>query len=450
MGAHTDQSSTALAPPLWQQLQACAQALQAVLQGRNHSQALALVDVRLRPAAQALLFAVLRHWGRTLTVKKLLVQRQPSAPVQALLCTGLALLLPTAPQMYPSHTLVSQLVEAAKRHPATKAQAAFVNACLRRFLREQTSLMAETDAVPSARWNFPQWWIDLVRQDHPAHWQSILAASQQAAPMAVRVNQRQISRDDLLAQWQAQGLQADVAGDHGLVLHQAKPVHAIPGFEQGWWSVQDLGAQWAAPVLLKDLKPHDGHRLKLLDACAAPGGKTAHLLEMADADVLALDIDAQRCQRIEENMHRLQLKARVLAADAAKPNDWWDGQLFDGILLDAPCTASGIVRRHPDIPWLRRAADVAGLAAQQKTLLHALWSLLAPGGRMLYCTCSLFASEGRDQVQAFLANNTQARRLASVGPFLPGVAAKAETVADNHDSDHDGFFYALLERRLDV
>lgn len=450
MGAHTGQSSASLAPPLWQQLQACAQALQAVLQGRNHSQALALVDAELRPAAQALLFAVLRHWGRTLAVKKHLVQRQPSAPVQALLCTGLALLLPSAPQMYPSHTLVSQLVEAAKRHSATKAQAAFVNACLRRFLREQASLLAETDRVPSAQWNFPQWWIDLVRQDHPEHWQSILLASQQAAPMAVRVNQRLISRDALLAHWQAAGLDADVAGDQGLVLHQARPVQAIPGFAQGWWSVQDLGAQWAAPVLLKGLKPHDGHRLRLLDACAAPGGKTAHLLEMADADVLALDIDAKRCQRIEDNMQRLQLKARVVAADAAKPDDWWDGRMFDGILLDAPCTASGIVRRHPDIPWLRRAGDVAGLATQQKALLQALWPLLAPGGRMLYCTCSLFASEGQNQVQAFLANNTQARWLPSAGPFLPGVDAKAETVADNHGRDHDGFFYALLERRLDA
>ena len=450
MDTRKDQTTTALGPPLWQQLQACAKALQAVLQGRNHSQALALVDARLRPAAQALLFAVLRHWGRTLAIKKHLVQRQPSASANALLCTGLALLLPTEQQMYPSHTLVSQLVEAAKRDPATQAQAAFVNACVRRFLREQDDLMAQTNSMQTARWNFPQWWIDLVRQDHPMHWQSILLASQQAAPMAVRVNQRQITRDALQAQWAAEGLMADAAGGQGLVLQQAKPVHAIPGFAQGWWSVQDLGAQWAAPLLLQDLKPQTGQQIRILDACAAPGGKTAHLLEMADADVLALDIDALRCQRIEENMQRLQLNARVLAADAAKPTDWWDGRPFDGILLDAPCTASGIVRRHPDIPWLRRAGDVAGLAAQQKALLHALWPLLAPGGRMLYCTCSLFAAEGRDQIEAFLARNTQARLLPSAGPFLPGMATKTESVADNHDRDHDGFFYALLERRPDA
>jgi 16S rRNA (cytosine967-C5)-methyltransferase len=199
--------------------------------------------------------------------------------------------------------------------------------------------------------------------------------------------------------------------------------------------------------LLKDLKPPTGRPLRVLDACAAPGGKTAHLLEMADAQVTALDIDALRCQRIEENMQRLQLQAEVVVADAAKPHTWWNGQLFDGILLDAPCTASGIVRRHPDIPWLRRATDVAALAAQQKELLHALWPLLTPGGRMLYCTCSVFAAEGPRQIEAFLANNSQAKMLACAGPFLPGVDSKAETVADNHSRDHDGFFYALLERR---
>ncbi len=450
MGSHSEPHSASLAPPLWQQLQACATALQAVLQGRNHAQALSLVDVRLRPAAQALLFAVLRQWGRTLALKKRLVQRQPSAPANALLCTGLALLVPNEQPMYPSHTLVSQLVEAAKRDPDTKAQAAFVNACVRRFLREQDALMLQTDVLPSAQWNMPQWWIDRVRQDHPAHWQTILRASQQAAPMTVRVNQRLISRQALLAQWEEAGVRADVIGEHGLVLQQAKPVQTIPGFAQGWWSVQDGGAQWAAPLLLKGLKPRDGQPLRLLDACAAPGGKTAHLLECADAEVTALDVDAARCQRMADNLKRLQLKAEVVVADAAKPPTWWDGRVFDGILLDAPCTASGIVRRHPDIPWLRRASDVAGLAAQQKALLHALWPLLAPGGRLLYCTCSVFASEGRDQIQAFLANNNQARLLPSAGPFLPGVTANEETVTDNHARDHDGFFYALLERRPDA
>ena len=450
MDAPASSSSSSLAPPLWQQLQACAQALQAVLQGRNHGQALAMVESRCRPAAQALLFAVLRQWGRTLALKKQLVQRQPSAHANALLCTGLALLVPSTNPMYPSHTLVSQLVEAAKRDPSTKAQAAFVNACLRRFLREQDALMAATSSVQSASWNFPQWWIDRVRQDHPVHWQTILQASQQAAAMVVRVNQRMISRDALRDHWQAAGVQSDPVGAHGLRLQQARPVQSLPGFSAGWWSVQDGGAQWAAPLLLKDLLPPEGRRLRILDACAAPGGKTAHLLEMVDADVTALDIDAARCQRIEDNLKRLQLKAEVLVADAAQPRLWWDGRPFDAILLDAPCTASGIVRRHPDIPWLRRATDVSGLAQQQKALLHALWPLLVPGGRMLYCTCSVFAAEGRDQIQTFLANNTQARLEPSVAALWPGVAMQAGAVTDNDSRDHDGFFYALLERLPDA
>ena len=439
-----------LSPPLWQQLQGCSLALQAVLQGRNHAQALLLVETKLRPAAQALLFAVLRQWGRTLAVKKQLVQRQATAPANALLCVGLALAMSDENAMYPAHTLVSQLVEAAKRNSATKAQAAFINACVRRFLREREDLIAKTDNIPSAKWNAPDWWIQALQKDHPQEWQAILHASLQAAPMSVRVNTRIVSRADLQEEWAEQGIQAQPFGDVGLVLEQARPVHKLPGFEQGWWSVQDAGAQLAAPLMLNGLQVANGQRLRVLDACAAPGGKTAHLLEMADVDVLALDIDVQRCQRIDENLRRLKLTARVQAADAAHPATWWDGQTFDAILLDAPCTASGIVRRHPDIPWLRRASDLAGLAQQQKALLKALWPLLKPGGRLLYCTCSLFLQEGQVQIDSFLGNNTQARLLPSPGQLKPGKSANQAGVLDNDFRDHDGFFYALLERRLDA
>ena len=447
---HLPAVEPSMAPPLWQQLQACAQALQAVLQGRNHSQALAHVEARLRPAAQALLFAVLRHWGRALAVKKSLVQRQPSAAADVLLCTGLALVLQDEHAMYPAHTLVSQLVEAAKRQPATKPQAAFINACLRRFLRERQALMAQTNRLPSAQWNAPDWWIQAVRRDHPEDWQAVLQASLQAAPMAVRVNTRLISRADLQNQWAALGIQAHASGAVGLLLTQARPVHSLLGFAQGWWSVQDLGAQLAAPLLLNGLQATSGQRLRVLDACAAPGGKTAHMLEMTDHEVLALDIDVQRCQRIADNLQRLQLRAQVLAGDAVKPQTWWNGQAFDAILLDAPCTASGIVRRHPDIPWLRRASDLAGLAQQQQALLEALWPLLKPGGRLLYCTCSLFAQEGQGQIDSFLVNNTQARLLPSPGQLKPTQSANPASVLDNGLRDHDGFFYALLERRLDA
>jgi 16S rRNA (cytosine967-C5)-methyltransferase len=207
--------------------------------------------------------------------------------------------------------------------------------------------------------------------------------------------------------------------------------------------VQDAAAQMAAPLLLQGMSADPG--LRVLDACAAPGGKTAHLLELRDCDVTALDIDPERCVRIEQTLQRLGLQARVVAADAAKPAQWWDGRLFDAILLDAPCTASGIVRRHPDVRWLRRESDVAQLAAIQAQLLKTLWPLLKPGGRLLYCTCSVFRSEGERQIQTFLAHNTQARLLPSPGHLLPYLAAGSDGVTDNQDSDHDGFYYALLE-----
>jgi len=436
-----------LAPPLWQQLQACAKALRAVRQGRNHVQALAGVSPAMRPAAQALLFAVLRQWGRTLAIQKELVQRAPPAPVDDLLCVGLALALPVTQVMYPMHTLVNQLVEAAKRDPATRAQAAFINACVRRFDRERGQLIQRSDAQLSARWNHPEWWVKAIQQDHPLDWQALLGANLQAAPMAVRVNRRQQSVQALQALWQNQGISTQRCGESGLVLHQPQAVHALPGFEQGWFSVQDPGAQMAAPLLLTGLQPIGTQRLRVLDACAAPGGKTAHLLEMADMDLLAIDVEEARCQRVRDNLQRLQLKAEVRCADAARPSEWWDGQAWDAILLDAPCTASGIVRRHPDIPWLRRQSDVAALADIQKHMLQTLWPTLRRGGRLLYCTCSVFRAEGEGQLQAFLVNNSDAVLMPSPGHLLPGLSASGAAVSDNLAQEHDGFFYALLEKQ---
>ena len=434
-------------PPLWQQLQACSRALQAVRGGQNHALALASVEPRLRAAAQALLFAVLREWGRTQAVRQHLVSRSPPPAVDALLCVGLALAIPDASAMYPMHTLVNQLVEAAKRDPATRAQSAFINACVRRFGREKSACLQVVAQLPQARWNHPEWWIKAVKLDHPQHWQAVLQASQQAAPMTLRVNRRRIDRETLQAHWLTAGVQSRAVGEDALVLAQARPVQALEGFAQAWFSVQDAGAQLAAPLLLEGLSAKSGKVLRVLDACAAPGGKTAHLLEHADVEVIALDIDAARCERITENLQRLGLHATVLCADAADPASWWDGQSFDAILLDAPCTASGIVRRHPDIPWLRRPSDLAGLAAQQTKLLQALWPLLGEGGHLLYCTCSLFRQEGENQVQAFLANNTQAHLLPSPGQLMPGIPSNNRSLSDNLQGEHDGFFYALLERR---
>ena len=236
------------------------------------------------------------------------------------------------------------------------------------------------------------------------------------------------------------------------MLHQAVPVTTLPGFSQGWVSVQDAAAQMAAPLLLQGLDL--AQPLRVLDACAAPGGKTAHLLELAGPDspieVTALEIDSTRSARIGETLQRLGLSAQVLVADAARPKDWWQqhcgGALFDAILLDAPCTASGIVRRHPDVRWLRRETDIAQLAALQAKLLAALWPLVRPGGRLLYCTCSVFRAEGDAQVQTFLAHNTDAQLLPSPGHLIPGNTDRDRPVPDNLSGDHDGFFDALLQK----
>ena len=453
--------ATGGAPPLWRQLQAAASVLEAVLAGRSATESLTQVDVALRPAAQALSFHALRELGRARALRQQLARRAPPPAADALLLTALALAWDPARAPYEPFTLVDQAVEAAKRLPATRAQSGFVNACLRRFLRERDALVAATDRDPEAHWNHPRWWIDRLKADHPQHWQAVLAANNQPPPMTLRVNAQQTRVDDYRIRLAEAGMPAHAVGAQGLVLAQPCPVTALPGFAEGAVSVQDAAAQMAAPLLLQGLR--DGLAaqadpaaprapLRILDACAAPGGKTAHLLELAhatgeaDAQVIALDADAARCRRIDDTLARLKLQAEVRCADAGAPTAWWDGRPFDAILLDAPCTASGIVRRHPDVRWLRRASDVAQLAAQQARLLQALWPLLRPGGRLLYCTCSVFRDEGQRRVEAFVAHNTDARLLPSPGHLLPGVEANATPVPDNRQGEHDGFFHALLRK----
>ena len=442
------------APPiaLWRQLIAVAGALQAIRGGKSGTAALAAVDAALRPGVQALLFQVLRQAGRAETLRRRLAARTPPPAADALLCTALALCWNPQESPYEPFTLVNQAVEAAKHNAATRAQASFINGCLRRFLRERDALVAATDAEPSARWNHPAWWIQRLRQDHPRHWEQILRANNAHAPMTLRVNKQKSTPAQYQQALAAIDLEATIAGDTGLALKQAVPVQSMPGFAEGWVSVQDAAAQIAAPLLLQGLDL--SQPLRVLDSCAAPGGKTAHLLELAGAgaplQVTALEIDPARAARIGDTLQRLGLTAQVLVADAARPQDWWrqhcGGEPFDAILLDAPCTASGIVRRHPDVRWLRRESDIAQLAALQAQILAALWPLLRTGGRLLYCTCSVFRAEGETQVQTFLAHNTDARLLPSPGHLIPGGADKAGAVPDNPWGDHDGFFYALLQK----
>ncbi|MGE8396462.1 MAG: 16S rRNA (cytosine(967)-C(5))-methyltransferase RsmB [Comamonas sp.] len=439
--------------PLWQQLAAVAQGLQMILSGQSGNAALASVPARLRPGVQALLFQVLRQLGRAQALRKQLAPKAPPAKVDALLCTALALAWDAEQAPYEPFTLVNQTVEAAK-HAGLMRQAGFMNACLRRFLRERDALVAATDKDSLARWNHPQWWLERLKKDHPKDWQRILVANNAQAPMSLRANMQKTTPARYQQTLAAMDIESTLFGADGVQLAQAHPVQALPGFAEGMVSVQDGAAQLAAPLLLQGLDLTQP--LQVLDACAAPGGKTAHLLEYAGAaspmQVTALEVDAVRSERIHDTLQRtgLQDHAKVLVADAGKPQTWWQqangGQQFDAILLDAPCTASGIVRRHPDVRWLRRESDVAQLAAIQAQILDALWPLLKTGGRMLYCTCSVFKAEGDEQVQAFLARNSQAQLLPSPGHLIPGIGAQGDALPDNGAGDHDGFFYALLQK----
>ena len=433
--------------PLWQQLQAVAQALAQVRRGVSGTAALESVPSGLRPGVQALLFQALRQLGRAQALRGQLASRTPAPLPDALLCTALALAWDPDNAPYEPHTLVNQAVEAAKKTRSLQMQANFLNACLRRFLRERDALVAATDNDVQSQWNHPEWWVKRLQQDHPDHWQDILRANNQAAPMTWRVNTSRISREALQADWANHGLQSQPVGEQGLVLTHAHSVRDIPGFAEGLCSVQDAAAQCAAQILLKDIAPAD-QALHVLDACAAPGGKTAHLLELLNdkSEVTAMDIDPQRCERIVQNLQRIGRSAKVVAADAAQTKSWWDGQLFDAVLLDAPCTASGIVRRHPDVRWLRRETDIDKLAAIQKNLLKQLWPLVKPGGRLLYCTCSVFRAEGENQAKTFVEHNTNARLLPSLGHLRPQSSTTATALVDNLSGDHDGFYYALLEK----
>ncbi len=438
----------ARAVPLWRQLQATAHAVRAVCDGRSATLALDQVESELRPGVKALTYAVLRQWGRARALRVCLVRRLPPPAADSLLCTALALACSEQDASYDLHTLVNQTVEAAKRDTGTARQAGFINACLRRFLRERDALLARVQDDPCARWNHPLWWVQQLEQDHPSKWQEILEADGERAPMTLRVNVRRSSVAACLNLLAESGIAARPCGRFGLQLERPRPVHEIPGFLEGWVSVQDAAAQLAAPLLLEGLSLA-GLPARVLDACAAPGGKTGHLLEFSDCPVTALDVDAQRCERIGQNLARLGLHAQVLVADAARPDQWWPalGSVpFDAILLDAPCTASGIVRRHADARWLRRKDDIAQLAQVQQRLLEALWPLLNPGGRLLYCTCSVFLAEGAQQVQAFVTNNNDAVLRPAPGQLLPQRSADTDPVRDNPLGNHDGFFYALLEK----
>jgi len=417
--------------------------VQGVREGRSLSDLLPRVPEAARAGTQALAFQVLRALGGADAVRAVVAPKAPPPAVDALLVSAIALLWP-APAgerpPYPDHTLVDQAVHAARKR--TPAAAGFVNAVLRRFVRERDALVEAAGQQPAGAFNHPLWWIERLKRDWPSQWQALLREANRHPPMTLRVNARRGSAAAYVQRLAAHGVAAQACGSHTVVLAEPCPVTQLPGFADGEVSVQDAAAQLAAPLLLGEAGLPAGARV--LDACAAPGGKAAHLLELADLDLLALDSDPQRLARVLQTLDRLHLRATVKAGDARDPTSWWDGRPFAAILLDAPCSASGIVRRHPDIRWLRRPGDIAALARIQAQLLDALWPLLAPGGRLVYATCSVFKAEGQQQIDAFLQR--QGPGGASLDPASPGHLLPLPDNAIAGPAMPDGFYYALLHR----
>ena len=381
----------------------------------------------VRGAILDLTYGTLRDYGRQDFILGKLLQKPLPEPVQSLLRVALHRL---AVRPDTAHTVVDQAVSAASNLIGGKFKGV-ANGVLRNALRQAGELAQAADADMVAEHRHPPWWIRRLKSQYPQKWRAILAAGNTHPPMALRVNPLRASDDEVLADFAAAGITVKRLAAGTLLLDQPLSVSRLPGFAEGCLSVQDAGAQHAARYLDLD----DGQRV--LDACAAPGGKSAHILESADVALTALDTDPARARRITENLARLGLAAEVKTADCRNLDAWWDGRPFDRILADVPCSASGVVRRNPDIKWLRRSDDIPRFAAQQAEILEALWQTLAPGGKMLYATCSVFADENGDQIAAFAARHPDCRRLPIAGQldcqYLPC-------------AEHDGFFYALLEK----
>jgi 16S rRNA (cytosine967-C5)-methyltransferase len=426
--------------------QQAARAVRHVFEGMALPAALASVDdgsaLRGRTLVQELAYGTLRHWGRCEALTRALATKPVTdASLAALVAVAIYQLDHTDA---PPFAVVDRAVDAAGSIARPQAKA-LVNAMLRRYLREREALNAQVVAAsPVARWSYPRWWIGRVEADHPLHWQAILAAGNERPPLTLRVNRRAGTREALLATFAAAGVEASAAGAEGIIVDPPRSVTALPGFADGAFAVQDLGAQLAAPMLA----PRNG--MRVLDACAAPGGKAAHLLELAEIGLTALDRDEARLPRVRENLARLKhasRNVRVVAGDAGEPSGWWDGQAFDRILADVPCTASGIVRRHPDVKWLRRKSDLAELAGLQQRILRALWPLLAPGGLLLYATCSVFSGENDQRVREFMAETPEAlRETIRFDPEIPHDGGQLLPSGKGTRHNQDGFFYALLRK----
>lgn len=453
--------------PLSELLAETAKVIQQVMVGQSLSSLLPTVDERYRAGVQALSFFGLRHWNRGLALsEQLLSKKAPNPLVNSLLVLALSLLsaedflaleqedaekralgiahLGADIPAYDAFTLVNQAVQATALNKKTAPFKSLLNACLRRYQRESESLLATVWQQEEVRYNFPQWWIESLRRAYPEQYPAILRAANQPPSLCLRVNRRCGSMAQFKQSLTEAGIAATQLDEDAIVLAQPMPVQQIPGFAEGRFSVQDFAAQQAIKML--PLAPG----LRVLDACAAPGGKTSHMLEHYDLDMSILDVDPRRLQRIHENLARLgllkenhpdnpQYQTRSVVADASDVSSWYDGQPYDVIVADVPCTAAGIVRRHPDIKWLRRAEDVKKTSELQRRIVEALWTTLKPGGHLLYITCSIFPQEGELQAEYLEQQLPGAKRLAALGQLL--------ALPDNHGIvKHDGFFYALFNK----
>lgn len=407
-----------------------------VRNGRNLTEVLseslrrqASLTAQERGALQDLCYGTLRHYLRLVFMMDSLLERPvQESPLRCLLLVALYQLQYTRASQ---HAIVDQAVRATKN--INPAASGLVNAVLRNFLRKQQTLCEAADRHDESRYSYPQWWIDQIRASYGAQAEAVLEAGNSHPPMTLRINTRRTTSATYLDRLTASDITARRIEPDALMLERPVGVERLPGFAEGEVSVQDAGAQYAARLL----DVHDG--MHVLDACAAPGGKTAHLLELADIELLSLDKDEQRLQRVRENLQRGGLQAEVVCGDAAQPHQWWDGRPFQRILADVPCSASGVVRRHPDIKWLRRPEDIEGFAVQQAQILEALWPLLARGGKLLYATCSVFTRENVSVLDEFMQRHDEAARLEL---SLPGMVDGQLLPND----EHDGFFYALLQK----
>jgi 16S rRNA (cytosine967-C5)-methyltransferase len=414
---------------------AAGQIVQQVLaEGRNLNQVLdeslrrkSVWTPSQRAALQDLSYGTLRFYGQLRALLELLLHKPLSD--QRIYHVLLVALYQLEYSKAAQHAVVDHAVRSAQMlNPKVSG---LVNAILRNFLRSRETLLEQAKQRAEGKYNYPQWWIDELQAQYGERSAAILETGNGHPPLTLRVNRRRGTVDEYAASLEREGIPAHRIAPDALQLDKPVGVDKLPGFFDGQASVQDAGAQYAALLL----DAHDG--MRVLDACAAPGGKTAHILEGADVEMVAVDKDEQRLQRVAQNLERLKLDATLLTGDAAAPDSWWDGRPFQRILADVPCSASGVVRRHPDIKWLRRRADIAGFAEQQRAILQALWPLLQQDGKLLYATCSVFRQENEQVVAAFMAQCPDARRLPIAlpdnGQLLP-------------DDQHDGFFYALLHK----